>query len=350
MKYAYVGCRTTKERGARGKGIRVYRISENGTWEQVQTIMADGHPNPSFLALNHRGDTLYTVHGDFGEVSAFRVNPDDGTLSLLNTASSGGINPVHLSVDVTDHFLFTANLKTGTVSVTALHTDGSLGKMVHCYTIPGNSEGEVSHPHQVAQDNTGDFLVVSCQGREAGFGQIDVFRIHHETGELELTCRHRARRLDEPRHFVFHKNNRFSYGVNEKNYTVTYYRFNGQNGSLAACQSVPTLPDNCVEDGWASGIVMMPDGKHLVVSNRTHDSITSFEIDPETGRLTLDDCCKTGGRQPRFICVTPDGKKILAANELSDTIREYHLDPATGKLSFTGMEINTESPVCIIFK
>lgn len=29
-RFAYVGCRTTKERGARGKGISVYRVTENG--------------------------------------------------------------------------------------------------------------------------------------------------------------------------------------------------------------------------------------------------------------------------------------------------------------------------------
>lgn len=28
MSYAYVGCRTTRERNARGKGLKVYEISE----------------------------------------------------------------------------------------------------------------------------------------------------------------------------------------------------------------------------------------------------------------------------------------------------------------------------------
>lgn len=30
MNYAYVGCRTTKERNARGLGIQVYKVDENG--------------------------------------------------------------------------------------------------------------------------------------------------------------------------------------------------------------------------------------------------------------------------------------------------------------------------------
>ena len=35
--YAYVGCRTTKERNARGKGLKTYEISEStGEWKELQ--------------------------------------------------------------------------------------------------------------------------------------------------------------------------------------------------------------------------------------------------------------------------------------------------------------------------
>lgn len=51
--YAYIGCRTTKERNARGKGIRVYEI-ENGEWKLHQ--IAEGQVNPSYLCLNEKQD------------------------------------------------------------------------------------------------------------------------------------------------------------------------------------------------------------------------------------------------------------------------------------------------------
>src|SRR3954469_1896198 len=36
---AYVGCRTTKERNARGEGINVYRVDPaTGTWTHVQLL------------------------------------------------------------------------------------------------------------------------------------------------------------------------------------------------------------------------------------------------------------------------------------------------------------------------
>ena len=55
--YAYIGCRTTKERNARGKGIRVYEIID-GTWTLRQIL--EGPVNPSYLCLNEAQDRLYT--------------------------------------------------------------------------------------------------------------------------------------------------------------------------------------------------------------------------------------------------------------------------------------------------
>ena len=60
---AYIGCRTTKRRNARGKGIEVYRVTDAGrAWEHIQRF--DGLVNPSYLILNRAGDRLYCIHGD----------------------------------------------------------------------------------------------------------------------------------------------------------------------------------------------------------------------------------------------------------------------------------------------
>ncbi|MGN1020572.1 MAG: lactonase family protein [Aristaeellaceae bacterium] len=340
---AYIGCRTTRELNARGRGIRVMEAAPEG-WRELQLV--ENLVNPSFQCLDQSGRYLYTIHGDFSEISAFAV-ADDGRLTYLNTVSTGGVNPVHLSVDRSNRWIFVANLQTGTVAVIPRNADGTLAPLKELYTIPGREEGSVSHPHQVAQDPTGNWLIVSCQGRKAGFGQVDVFRIHGEDGTLEKTCTVRSREIAEPRHFVFHPEKSWCYGVNEKDYSVTAYRFDAAQGQLTPCQILPTLPDTYTGDGWASGIVMMPDGKHVVVSNRKHDSITSFRI-REDGLLQYCDCVKTGGGQPRFITVSPWGT-VIAANETTDLITEFALDSQTGRFTATGWSMPSESPVCLIF-
>lgn len=346
-KFAYVGCRTTKERNARGKGIKVFEIRPEGEWKLIQTV--GNLTNPSYLCKDQTGKFLYTIHGDFSEISAFSIDEKTGMLTYLNTASTGGINPVHLSVDRTNRWIFVANLQTGTVAVIPRNEDGSIKDVEKLYTISGKKEETISHPHQVIQDQTGKYLFVSCQGRKEGFGQVDVYRIHKEDGSLEKTCVVKSREIAEPRHIAVHKNNKWCYGVNEKDYSITFYEFDEMQGVLTPKQILPTLPDTYTGDGWASGIVLSPDGNHVVVSNRKHDSITSFSIHPETGKLKFCDCVKTGGGQPRFITVEKGEKIILAANETTDTITEFRLDPETGKLSATGKMIETESPVCVIF-
>ena len=59
--FAYVGCRTTRERNARGKGIGVYAVDpSSGSWERVESF--EPLENPSFLALNEAQDVLYGVN------------------------------------------------------------------------------------------------------------------------------------------------------------------------------------------------------------------------------------------------------------------------------------------------
>ena len=70
---AYVGCRTTKERNARGKGIGVYRVTPSG-WTQIQLV--EGLDNPSFLALDRTGRFLYALHGDLSDISAFSIDAE----------------------------------------------------------------------------------------------------------------------------------------------------------------------------------------------------------------------------------------------------------------------------------
>lgn len=345
--YAYVGCRTTKERGARGKGIGVYRVTENG-WELLQVL--EGQVNPSYLCLDGQKKHLYAVHGDFCQASAYEV-AEDGTLTYLNTVGTHGTNPVHLSLDRTGKWLFTANLQTGSVAVIPVKEDGSLDKIKELEFISGNGgPGYISHPHQVAQDRTGQWLLVPSQGRLQGVGKINVFRIDPEAGTVMEVSHVKSRSGAEPRHCVFHPNNRFCYGVNEKDSTVQLYEFDAENGILRPKQIISVLPEDYAGDGWASAIDIEPSGRSLYISNRKHDSITVLSLDEATGKMHMAQNIRTCGEQPRFITVSPDGRQLLAANELSHSIQYFDISETDGTLASGGPVIRTESPVCVVFK
>jgi len=77
---------------------------------------------------------------------------------------------------------------------------------------------------------------------------------------------------------------------------------------------------------------------------------SSRQCDQETGLLTRNSYASSQGKGPRFFTVNPIGDWIYAASENSDTIVGFSIDRSTGKLVQAGFLINTDSPVCIVFK
>ena len=122
MSYAYVGCRTTKERNARGKGLKVFEINDKtGDWNLIQCLKTE-EENPSYQTLDNEGNFLYSVHGDKTKVSSYKIL-EDGTLSPLNMIDIGGKNPVFITADRTNRFLVVAALQGGAVYVIKRNED-----------------------------------------------------------------------------------------------------------------------------------------------------------------------------------------------------------------------------------
>ena len=346
---AYVGCRTTEHRNARGKGIRAFRINEAGDWHEFQTLKTP-EENPSYQALDHTGKYLYSVHGDFTKVSSYRIR-EDYTLELMNVLELGpsGQNPVFIVPDKTNKYMIVASLQGGTVHVIRRNEDGTLGEVVHRTHLEGKTEGTVSYAHQCIWDKTQTFLFVVTQGRNKGYEWVKVYRFDSNTGVLTETDTYTARKYSEPRHVSIHPNNRYVYLINEKGNSMTFFEFDDKEGKLHPRQILPSLPETYTGEGQASASVLSEHGRILIGSNRIHESVVTYRVNQETGYMTLLDFYPTLGLTPRFMSFNPDYSKFYVANEDTDTIIEFKLDEDTGRLSYTGRIIHTESPVCITF-
>ncbi|HVK89936.1 MAG TPA: lactonase family protein [Mycoplana sp.] len=349
--FAYVGSRTTRERNARGDGINVYRVdAATGVWTHVQLV--GGILNPSFLSLDRSGRFLYCVHGDASEISAFGIDPETGTLTFINQETTRGKNPVHLSFNTGNRFIVVANHITSSLAVLPRHEDGSLGKPVDLVVLEGEVgphrvEQPFAKPHQVAFDPAGRFVAVP----DKGLDRIFTFRLDEVTGRL-LTVDAPpapAREGAGPRHIAFHPSEAHAYVVNELDSTVTAYRFDPEHGSLTPLQVVSTLPDTFVGLSRAAEIAVSKDGRFLYASNRGHDSIAVYSIDPASGLLVNIGWADSRGRTPRFFTLDPSGAWLFVANEDSDNVVTFRVDQQTGVLSHEGEAVRTGSPVCIVF-
>ena len=349
--FAYVGCRTTRERGARGEGIQVYKMNPiSGAWDPVQLVR--GTANPSFLAFDRTERFLYAVHGDLSEISAFRVDPQSGKLAKIGRQDTGGRNPVHLTADPTNRFMIVANYATGTLAVLPRREDGSLGPVQQLLALPGEPgpnkvDQTASHPHQVAYDPHGRFLVVP----DKGLDRVFTFSFDPAQGVLAaadpgfVTVPPGA----GPRHVAFHPTAPYAFVANELGSAVEAYRYDAQTGALTPHQIVPSIPDTYIGANTAAEIAIAPSGRFVFVSNRGHDSIGCFAVDAATGRLTPSGWTPSGGKGPRFFAIDPAGALLHAANENGDTIVAFRVDADTGALTPTGQVVRTGSPVCIIF-
>lgn len=340
---AYVGCRTTRERNARGTGISVFRIGEDGRWDLV--AIEETLPNPSFLTVDQSGQYLYAIHGDRTEMSSFRIE-DDGKLKPIGHSTTAGLNPVDATIDPTGRHLIVTNHLSGSVIVHRL-TDGHFEYLTAYAQIAGRlgphrTEQISPKPHQAIFDVEGTRLFVPNKGTDT----ISVFEFEAALGSL-VECPSHGAQLREgtgPRNGVMHPGMPILFVVGELDSTVYSLRV-GREGGLRPFQVVPCLPDNFIGFSRASAIVLSPDGTRLHISNRGHDSICTFDVG-EGGHLTSPRWAASNGRTPRFACYNPAGTDLLVANEEADTIISIPGDgigPAT-------VIARTPSPTCIVFR
>ncbi|MEM1507530.1 MAG: lactonase family protein [Candidatus Bathyarchaeia archaeon] len=349
--FAYVGTYTSKDGGE----IYIYRMNpDSGALELVEKVKT--LPNPSFLAVDSKHQNLYAVNEimDFlgeraGAVSAFSIDGKNGKIFFLNSKSSRGAGPCHISLDVSDRYIFVANYAGGSVCMLPRNQDGSLGDAASFVQHKGSSinpeRQEGPHPHSVVIDPANRHAYVP----DLGLDKIIIYELDLEKGKLKQGDQPwvSTKPGSGPRHFTFHPNGRFAYLVNELDSTVVAYAYNERDGSLREIQVESTLPSDFKGENYAADIHASPSGKFLYASNRGHDSLAVFRVDGENGFIETVGHVHTQGRWPRNFAIDPYGTFILVANQYSDSIVSFRVDDKTGMPKPTGHVAHVPAPACV---
>jgi 6-phosphogluconolactonase len=291
------------------------------------------------------------VHGDGAEVSSYAIDKTSGRISFLNKQPTNGKNSTHLTPDPSNRYIVIGNGPG--VAVFPINQDGSLAPftdMVPAIGQVGPHRNQIEagpHPHYVSFDPSGQFLVAPDRGLDL----VHIYRLDASTGKLaENDPGFAATRPGAgPRHLAFHPAKPWAYVCDELDSTVTAYGWNSERGELKAFQVIPTLPAAYMGKNSPAEIQVAPSGSFVYVSNRGHNSIVTFSVDPATGMLAPLGWEPTQGRTPRFFTLDPTGSLLYAANLESDNIVAFRVDQKSGKLTPTGQVVPTGSPSCIIF-
>ena len=130
--------------------------------------------------------------------------------------------------------------------------------------------------------------------------------------------------------------------------TLTTYRQDRRTGALTPLQTIPSTPAEFT--GYSTGAEIAVDraGRNLYVSNRGHDSIGVFAIDPAKGTLTPRQWVPTLGSTPRFFTFDPAERFLYVANQDGRSIVGYRV-ARDGRLAPTRLRVKVGSPACIVF-
>jgi len=332
------------------KGIYAFRFqTSNGKLTPLG--LAAEAKDPSFLAVDSGLRFLYAVNEGANTVSAFALGGTSGKLRFLNSVSSRGGGPCHLALDHTGRWLAVANYGSGSVAVLPVAPDGTLKEAAAFVQHQGSSVSPRQrgpHAHFVMFPPGNRFLLVA----DLGLDKILVYRFDAASGSITPNDPPSAAVAPGAgvRHFALHPNGKVLYAIDELNSTVTAFRWNGDAGTLAEFQALSTLPQGFTGSSTTAEIAVNASGQFVYGSNRGHDSIVLFAIDPEQFTLTAMDHAPTLGKTPRHFSLDPTGRYLFAENQDSNTIALFHVQPKTGQLTPVGKGVSEAPvPVCVVF-
>jgi 6-phosphogluconolactonase len=294
---------------------------KDGSLKVIEKVAVDGRVMP--LAISPDRRYLYaSLRSEPYSVSSFVINPQSGRLTLVKTVPLAD-NMAYLSTDRRGRYLFGASYSGNRISVNAISPGGDVNP-VPLAVIPTGKNA-----HAIATDPSNKFLFVSNLGDDV----ILQYRFNEANGAITPNDPPfvKTRKGAGPRHFVFHRNHRFVFAINELDGTLDTYLFN-VSGTLTLLDSASIVPAGLMDGAPAAAeLHLTPDGRFLFASERRSSTIAAFRVNGDSGKLSLIGNYPTEA-QPRGFSIDPQGKYLLAAGQISNGLSTYEIDEKTGAL------------------
>ena len=293
-----------------------------GELEKRCDIPLGGAPGP--FVFDRSGNFFYVGLRSTDEIAAFHIDDAMERVTPIGVTTLKS-DPCYLSLDRTGRFLLSAYYRAGAVASHAIGADGRVAEKPRSWIRTRR------YAHALQTDPSNRFAFATLVGRS---NRILQFLFDPETGRL---TRNKPRKLIPkprvgPRHFCFHPRQDWMYVSNEQGSSVTHYQFDAARGTLTPNGTLSTLPNGFGGENTCAQIHIHPTGAFLYISNRGHDSIAVFSIDPATGDLTALARHLTEAT-PRAFGLDPEGRHLYVAGESSGTLGCFAVDRETGFLT-----------------
>ena len=353
------------------KGIYAVRLDAD-TGALGEPLLVAETANPTWIELSPDKKFLYAIHASQAQAIGYAISGADSDadnqaprLAPLPQPAAAAATPAaapsHLAVDATGRTLLAANYHEDYVASLPIRSDGSLGEaaIVRHAGPPGPHPKRQTkpYPHSVTVSPDNRHVIVCDLGLDRIYSYALVTPKPGEGG-LDPAAATLAPATPPfvatdpgagPRHFKFDTAGRHAYVINELGNTVTAYDYAAASGTLTPIQTVPTLPADFAGANTTAEVRLHPNGKFLYGSNRGHDSLAVYSIDPASGRLSFVDRTPSGGKTPRNFALSPDGRWLVCAHQDTEVLTVFRVDPLTGRLAPTPHTAKVPMCVCVVF-
>ncbi len=345
----YIGTYTKK---SSSKGI--YHASfDSASGALSEPELAAESPDPSFLAFRPDGKFLYaTAEGNPGKIRAFEIQKNSKKLRLISESSTKGKGPCHLSMDAAGRNLMVANYSSGSVAVIPVNNDGVTAQepssaIQHEGRGADQRRQKGPHAHSINQSPDGRHVYAA----DLGLDKILIYTLDSASGKLTPAPSPEAvlKAGAGPRHMTFSADGRIAYVINELDSTLTVLARNPDTGSLTIRQNITACPLDFKGTTWCAEVRLHPNGRFLYASNRGHDSIAVFTVNPQDGTLKIAGFQQEHIKTPRHFNIDPTGRYCIVANQDADNLALFKIDKDSGLLEFTGRTITVGKPVYVGF-
>ncbi len=304
----------------------------------IEPVDALGAQSP--LILNRGNKYLFAVNAESDNITVFRINRKNNTLTRTDIADSNGEFPVSLTIH--DDILYVLN-SAGSASISGFEFDSEDGLLT---PIPGSTRsldfvGDDSLPRflvspaQISFDKNGERLVVTVKGSNS----IHVYSVNDDgqPDEIRVTTQSNGRTP-------------FGFGFDRRGHLLVAEAFGvgdlGQSG-VSAVTSYTIADDNTLEvispsvRNFQTASCWLISNRHVpfaYTTNNASDTVSGYKIekDGSISLLNASGVVANTGHAPVDLAMTKKGKFLYALNAGDGTISMFKVDAKTGDLSSLG--------------
>jgi len=318
--FLYVGNGETRD-------VSAFRLDENnGVLAPIGTFAVPGPTASCFsfpLAVSPDKRFLFVVlRNEPWSIRSFAIDAATGRLDYLGFGPLAD-NTCYVSTDKTGRFLLSASYQGSKIAVNPIGSDGVVRPPQQIIDTELKS-------HSVLVDAANRYALSACLGGDIFYQ----WRFDSESGRLTPNEPPfvPVKKHSGPRHFVFHPNGRVVYLVTEHAVTILVYDYDPGKGTLTEKQVLNALTPIPGDKIWATDIHITPDGRFLYAAERGSSTLAMLKVDAEAGTLSLTGHVVTE-KQPRGFAIDRTGRFLYCTGQLSTRMSSYEIDSTSGNLT-----------------